>query len=151
MDTPAPVQSGTPRPEGAGRACEVFVVDDSPPIRSRLVRLVEGTGHARVVGEASTPAEAIPGILRTQPDVAILDFHLRGGTGLDVLRGIRAGAPATLVVMLSNETDPAYRRICLTAGASCFLDKSTEFERITEMVSSRMAGHAAQRREPCAQ
>ena len=151
MDTGSTAQAKLPQGDGAWRACRVFVVEDAPAIRCRLVQLIEAAGNARVVGEASTPTEATQGILEARPDCTILDFHLRGGTGLDVLRGIRAGGDKAVVVMLSNETDPAYREACLAAGARWFLNKSAELEKVREIVTGLAPRSASDRREPCPQ
>jgi len=64
----------------------VFIVEDSAPIRERLTGLLNGIGGVSVVGEAATPQSAVEGILRTRPDSVVLDIQLMGGTGIEVLR-----------------------------------------------------------------
>jgi DNA-binding NarL/FixJ family response regulator len=113
---------------------EVFIVDDVASMRERLRELVIELPDVAVVGDAGTPAEAIAGILATQPACVLLDYQLVGGTGVDVLRGVHASSPGTVFVVLTNQTDPQYRRACLDAGADHFFDKSTEFDRIGEVL-----------------
>jgi len=132
-------------------ACRVYVADDSTAIRQRLVRLIESSAEVRVVGESGSPAAAVEGILRTRPDFAILDFHLEGGTGLEVLRAIRAAGSTVPVAMFSNEVDAGCRRSCLAAGAQWFLDKSSEFATIREISAGLAARRTADRRQPCLQ
>jgi DNA-binding NarL/FixJ family response regulator len=107
----------------------VFLADDSRPIRARVAALLRV--HAvTVVGEAATPQACIAGILESQPQVVVLDVQLQGGTGLEVLRAIRLAAPSIAFVVFTNNTAPAYRRRYLVEGATAFLDKSTDFERL---------------------
>jgi len=115
----------------------VFIVEDAPEIYARLVTLVEHAGGAQVVGQADTPADAVSRILLSRPDCVVLDYHLRGGTGLDVLRQIRAAGCTATVIVLTNDPDPLYRRLCIAAGARWFLDKTTEFARVRDIVAGR--------------
>ena len=111
-----------------------FLVEDSLPIRERLVALLTGTQGIAIVGEADTPKGAVEGILRTRPDSVVLDIHLSGGSGLEVLRTVRPMAPGTVFVVLTNHPNSQYRRIFADAGASAFLDKSTEFDLIARAI-----------------
>lgn len=112
----------------------VFIVDDLPSMRTRLCELVGEVPGVSVVGVAGTPAEAIAGILSTHPACVLLDFQLIGGNGVDVLRAVHPQSPGTVFVVLTNHPDPQYRRACMAAGADHFLDKSTEFDRIGDVL-----------------
>ncbi len=112
----------------------VYIVDDLPSMRERLREIVSCVGGAHVVGDAGTPAHAIEGILSLRPACVLLDYNLQGGTGLDVLRAVAAHAPDTTFVVLTNHPDPQYRRACIAAGAHHFLDKSSEFECIGDVI-----------------
>ena len=107
----------------------VFLADDSSAIRSRVAVLL-GSHAMAVVGEAGTPAACIDGILASRPQVVVLDVQLEGGTGLEVLRAVRAAAPGIAFVVFSNNAGPAYRKRYLVAGAASFLDKSSDFEQL---------------------
>ena len=113
---------------------EVFIVDDVPSMRARLTELVTELPGVAVVGDAGTANDAITGILAAKPACVLLDYQLIGGTGLDVLRAVHPQSPDTVFVVLTNHPDPQYRRACMAAGADHFLDKSTEFERIGDVI-----------------
>ena len=117
------------------RTGRVFIVEDSAPIRSRLVERVGAMDGMSVVGEAESSAAAIAGIRSTQPDCVVLDFQLIGGTAVDVLRAVHPETPEIAFVVLTNHPTPQYRRVCMDAGASWFLDKSTEFGKLDEAVT----------------
>jgi len=113
---------------------KVFIVEDSPAVRARLVELVGEIDGVRVVGEAGTPSEAVAGIRRTQPNCVVLDLQLIGGTGIDVLRAVHPGSPEIAFVVLTANPTAQYRHACMQAGADWFLDKSTEFGNLKEVV-----------------
>jgi DNA-binding NarL/FixJ family response regulator len=113
----------------------VFLADDSAAIRQRVAGMLAASAMT-VVGEGETPQGCIAGILDTHPDVVVLDHQLAGGTGLDVIKGVRNADPGVVFVVLSNNAGPAYRKRYLAEGASAFLDKTTEFDRLAQAVTS---------------
>lgn len=113
---------------------KVFIVEDSPAVRSRLVELLCEIDGVCVVGEAQSPYEAVAGIRRTQPHCVVLDLQLIGGSGIDVLRAVHPLSPQIAFVVLTANATAQYRRACMQAGASRFLDKSTEFDKLKEVV-----------------
>jgi DNA-binding NarL/FixJ family response regulator len=117
------------------RPNHVFIVDDSAPIRARLAEMLAAMAEVRLVGEASCAREAVAGILRTRPDAVLLDLNLMGGTGLEVMRAVRPRSPDTVFVVLTNHSEPQYRSACADAGAGYFLDKSTQLERVRDVLA----------------
>ena len=126
----------------APAAPTVFLVDDSVAIRERIAGMLGAAGLA-VVGEAASPQRSIDGILRTRPNVVVLDVQIDGGSGLDVLRAVRAADPAIPFVVFSNHAGPAYRKRYLGAGAADFLDKSSDMGRLAQVVAAVSAAPAA--------
>ena len=117
------------------RPTQVFIVDDSTSIRLRLNDMLRRMGDVDVVGEADSAMAAVDGILRTHPDSVLLDLNLMGKSGMDVLRTVHPQAPDIVFVVLTNHSEPQYRRACARAGARYFLDKSTEFERVRDVIA----------------
>ncbi len=112
----------------------VFLVEDSPAIRARLAATIRGIEGAKLVGEAGSVGAAIDGIRSTHPRAVILDLQLEDGSGLDVLRAVYPAAPGLHVAVLTNYATDQHRRACMDAGAEYFLDKSSDFPRIREIV-----------------
>ena len=114
----------------------IFVVEDSPAVLERLLELVDEVEGAEVVGDAASFDEAVAGITRTRPDVAILDIKLAdgNGTGIDVLNRVRPGLPAMKAIVMSNFATPQHMKASADAGAEYFLDKSADFGRITAIL-----------------
>lgn len=118
---------------------QVFLVEDSPLVRERLITLLGSVPGARVQGCASEAQAAIRDILACRPDVVVLDLKLAKGSGFDVLRAVHAEAPAIDFYMLSNFASEPYRRLAGKLGARDFFDKSSEFERVREVIARRAA------------
>ena len=112
----------------------VFLADDSAMIRDRVAAML-ATRDMTIVGEAETPDASIEGIMAAHPDVVVLDVQLAGGTGLQVLRAVRAADPRIAFVVFSNNAGPAYRKRYLGEGARHFLDKTSEFDQLIAAVA----------------
>ncbi len=112
----------------------VFVVDDSPLVRERLVTLLSEVEGVEVVGTADSAADGIGGIISARPEVAILDIRMPAGSGISVLEAIKQQESPPIVVMLTNYPYPQYRKKCMDAGADYFFDKSNEFHKVAELL-----------------
>lgn len=113
----------------------VFIVEDSEVIRERLAGMLGEIKGVKVVGEAETPGDALAGILRTRPDSVLLDLHLIGGSGLEVLRQARPQTPGTVFIVLTNHANAQYRRACMQAGAAYFFDKSHDIDKVRDVIA----------------
>ena len=115
---------------------KVFIVEDSPAICERLIELVEGAGGHVVVGRADTCDSAVSGIARSRPDVAIFDVKLARGNGIEALSAAKREQPDLLAIVMSNFATPQHRKASADAGAEYFLDKTSDFERIPEILGT---------------
>jgi DNA-binding NarL/FixJ family response regulator len=113
---------------------KVFVVDDSTIVRERLITLLAEVPNVTIAGEAEMARDAISGIQSKRPDIVVLDISMPGGSGMKVLEAVKKDRPAPMVIMLTNFDHPQYRNRCMQLGADHFLDKSSNFERVIEIV-----------------
>lgn len=67
----------------------VVVVDDEPPARRKVARLLAGHADVQIVGEAGTGQDAVRVLEEAQPDVVFLDVQLPDMDGFEVLRRVR--------------------------------------------------------------
>ncbi len=121
----------------------VLLVDDSEVLVQRLTARLAEVAGIEIVGHAANVPDAVLEIRRTNPDVVILDLHLPGGSGLDVLEGLKKDQWQPIVIVLSNHSDRQYRRKCLQSGARFFFDKSNEFHKVAEVLRSLMRAVSA--------
>ncbi|MFC2008585.1 response regulator transcription factor [Chloroflexota bacterium] len=112
----------------------VYVVDDSPLVRERLVALLSEIDGVEVIGTADNAEEGIAGIAREKPEVAILDIRMPAGSGISVLEAVKSSAESPIVIMLTNYPYPQYRKKCMEAGADFFFEKSSEFHRVNDVL-----------------
>ena len=115
-----------PQSTSKQRPLGVFIADDSAVIRERLAELLATLENVTVVGEAADVASAEAGIQSTNPDVAIVDIRMPGGSGIDVLRKVKRLGSRPSVIMYTNYGLPQYRRACTDAGADYFFDKARD-------------------------
>jgi two-component system, NarL family, response regulator DevR len=120
-------------------AMDVFLVEDSAPVRVRLEALLAAIPGASVVGFAETAEEAVRSILEKQPHVVVLDMHLKQGTGLDVLRALQGKAGGTAVYVLTNYALEAYRQAAERLGARGFFDKTSDLPKLREALARAAA------------
>ncbi|MCH7732854.1 MAG: response regulator transcription factor [Candidatus Marinimicrobia bacterium] len=113
----------------------ILLVDDSDIIRqaiSNILSKVEGIASIR---EVSNVKKALILINDYRPDVVIMDIHLRSGNGLNILKFIKEKFSNIMVIILTNDALPEYRKICDDFGADYFFDKSSEFEKIVDVIN----------------
>lgn len=112
----------------------VIIVDDSPIVRERLVAMISEIPNVDVVGEAELAFEAINRIQELNPDLVVLDISMPGGSGMHVLEAVRKFPSIPCIIMLTNFAHDQYRDKCRELGADFFFDKSSEFEKVMEVI-----------------
>src|SRR5262245_19945507 len=100
----------------------------------RLATLISELPNVELIGQADIAFEAIHCIRRLRPAVVVLDISMPGGSGMYVLEMVKKDRPVPVVIMLTNFAHDPYRQRCLQLGADYFFDKSTEFERVIEVL-----------------
>jgi DNA-binding NarL/FixJ family response regulator len=113
----------------------VFIVDDSEIVRDRITAMLSEVSSINVVGYADNPLSATESIINLTPDVVILDIFLTGGSGIHVLKNIRAKKNNAKVIILTNYAQEEYRNKCFEEGADFFFDKSIEFDRVVDVIT----------------
>lgn len=126
----------------------VFLVDDHSVFRAGVRAELAAAGSAgtgaavEVVGEAGTVADAVAGIVRTRPDVVLLDVHMPDGGGLAVMRGV-VGASISAKFLALSVSDAAEDVISLIrAGARGYVTKSISGPELAEAVERVHGGDA---------
>src|ERR671918_586753 len=79
----------------------VFIVDDHPLVREGLTNLINRQTDLIVCGEAKDSAEAIDGIAKERPDVALIDISLSHESGLELIKQLVRQFPQIALIVLS--------------------------------------------------
>jgi DNA-binding NarL/FixJ family response regulator len=117
------------------------VVDDHDLFRRGLRELLEEQG-IRVIGEASSGADAIALAVRARPDVVVMDLNLPRQSGIEATRELVAAFPETRVLMLTVASDERSVLDALIAGACGYLLKDATIEEIAGGVRAAAAGQS---------
>jgi DNA-binding NarL/FixJ family response regulator len=119
----------------------VVLADDHPHIRARVREALEAGGF-EVCAEAPGATQAIELALEHRPDVVLLDIHLPG-SGIKAAREISALLPEAALVMLTQSRDDNDLFDALRAGASGYLLKDMDTDRLPDALRGVLAGEAA--------
>lgn len=118
---------------------KVYLVENAVQVRDRLHTLIADVRGVEIVGEAASAPAAVQGILATGADLVVLDIHLDGGNGFDVLRALQKQAPSVATYVLSNFPSDTYRSVAKRLGARGFFDKSRELDRLIGAIGAHAA------------
>jgi two-component system response regulator NreC len=116
----------------AADSIRLVLVDDHEVVRGGLRRVLEAQPGWSVEAEAGDIDRALRAVLGHKPDILVLDLNLGGVSSLEYIPQLLERSPATRIVVLTMQTEPAYARDALRAGASAYvLKESAEDELVT--------------------
>jgi DNA-binding NarL/FixJ family response regulator len=124
----------------AARKHRVFIVDDHPLVREGLTNLINGQNDLIVCGEAKDSAEAIHGIAKGRPDVAVIDISLTNESGLELVKHLAKQFPQVAVVVLSMHDETLYAERALRAGARGYVMKHETNKNVLASIRRVLAG-----------
>jgi DNA-binding NarL/FixJ family response regulator len=123
------------------RGPAIVLAEDEPVTRTALRRLLEGAGF-EVTAEAGDADSAIESSLRERPEICLVDLFMPGG-GIRVVREVSRRLPEASVVVLTASEDRDHMVDAIRAGASGYLVKSMDPNRIAHALHGVLAGEAA--------
>lgn len=119
----------------------VFLVEDDPETRARLIRAIEAIPGFEMAGAAGNVAEGKAWLGRHFADVLLFDLGLPDGSGLDLIRlAARNGRGAIMVISVFGDERNVVAAI--EAGASGYLLKDASVDSIGESIRQLLAGGA---------
>ena len=118
----------------------VLVVDDHPLMRKGIVQLLALEENMELCGEASNGTDAIAMAKASEPDLILLDLNMKGLSGLDTLKALRAEEITSRVVILTVSDARQDVVALLKAGADGYLLKDTEPEALLAQRGEVMTG-----------
>ncbi|MFT3943867.1 MAG: response regulator transcription factor [Ancrocorticia sp.] len=126
---------------GDDRMIRVALVDDQALLRKAFALMLSVEDDIELVGEAGDGRAAVVLAERAKPDVILMDIQMPGMDGLDATRAIVSAGHAQVIVLTTFDRDD-YLFSALQAGASGFLLKNCEPERLLEAIRTVADGGA---------
>ena len=118
----------------------VVVADDHTILREGLVALLNHSGDCQVVGQAADGASALELVLKTEPDVVVLDISMPRLNGIEVVRRLSKELEQTRILVLTMHTEEEYVLHVVRAGAAGFLLKDSATDELLNAVRALAAG-----------
>lgn len=119
---------------------KILLVDRHPLFRGGMKFLLGSLDAEVDLAEAGDCAAAAALASAGRYDLVLLDPELPGMDGMHALVALRAAFPATPVVVLSEDDDPAAVRAAIDAGAMGFIPKSSPAEVMVDALRRVLAG-----------
>jgi two-component system response regulator AlgR len=122
---------------------KILIIDDEPPARARLRRLLKPIPGCAVIGEAGSGEEALERIASDHPDMLLLDISMPGLDGMSLARKVREQEPPPAVVFCTAWPDQALE--AFDCDAVDYLVKPVRPERLQSALGKvqRMLGREA--------
>ena len=118
----------------------VFLVDDHPLVCEGLTILINRQNDLVVCGEAGSAPAALQAIMELRPDAALVDLTLASGSGLELLKNLRACCPETALVVISMHDEATYAERALRAGARGYVMKREATKKVIAALRQVLEG-----------
>lgn len=119
---------------------KIFLVDDHPLVREWLTNLIHQQDDLAVCGEADSAQEALQAISKLKPDVAIVDISLKSGSGIELIKNLKAMQPRAAVIVLSMHDEDLYAERALRAGARGYIMKRETAKKVIAAIRHVLEG-----------
>jgi two-component system response regulator NreC len=118
----------------------IVIADDHEVLRDGLRMLFDAEQDFEVVDETGDVEETKESIRRLEPSVLVLDLNMPGIPTLPEIPEIRKSSPRTAVLVLTMQSDPAFAREALRAGASGYVLKQAAGTELVHAIRTAVAG-----------
>lgn len=112
----------------------LVMVEDHELSRFGLVTAMSGHDSLQVVGEADNGKDGIDIILKSKPDIVLMDIGLPDTDGITATKTIKEALPDTKVIMLTSMNHQEEVLAALTAGADAYCLKDIKLDRLYQVI-----------------
>lgn len=119
---------------------QVFIIDDHPIMRVGLQRVIETDPSFQVCGEYGKGRGAVDAVLKSNADVILLDLSLPDGSGLELIKDLRAANQTTPILVVSMHDECLYAERVLKAGANGYIMKQEASENVLQGLTEILNG-----------
>jgi two-component system, NarL family, invasion response regulator UvrY len=118
----------------------LVLVDDHELVRSGFRLILSGQPDIEVVGEAGDAETGLRMIRTLKPDVALIDVHMPGMSGIELTERLQRGRLPTRIVILTVVQDAEFPRRLLQSGALGYVTKGCPADELLEAVRKVASG-----------
>jgi DNA-binding NarL/FixJ family response regulator len=118
----------------------VVLVEDHPMFREQLAHLINKQPDMSVCAEADNTTDGLAAIMCQQPSLAIVDITLKGSSGLELLKDLRALGTKVPVLILSMHAESLYAERALRAGANGYITKEEASAKVMTAIRQVLNG-----------
>jgi DNA-binding NarL/FixJ family response regulator len=128
------------RKYGRDSNTRILLVDDHPIVRHGMAQLINEEPDLEVCGEAGAAGEAMTLVEETDPHLALIDLSLEEGSGLELVKQIKARFPSVRMLVVSMHDETLFADRVLSAGALGYITKQKATEKLIEAVRHVLSG-----------
>jgi len=121
-------------------AISIVLADDHEIVRSGIRMVLEEQPDMQVVAEAGDGEGAARYALGHRPQILVLDLNMPGVSGLDAIPRIQEASPATAIIVLTMQSEPAFAREALQSGAKGYVIKQSAASELVGAIRAVIAG-----------
>jgi DNA-binding NarL/FixJ family response regulator len=118
----------------------VVIVEDHRMFREQLAHLINKADDMKVCGQTDNIRDGLALIKQTQPSIAIIDVTLRGSSGLELLKDLRAHGIDVPALILSMHDESVYAERALRAGAKGYVTKNEASTAVLKAIRQILKG-----------
>jgi len=119
---------------------QILLVDDEPAVLRGLQLLCNLQRGLKVCGQAETAAAALALIHQFVPDLAVIDLHLKHGSGFNLIEQMRSDFPRVKILVFSMQHQLLAARRAFVAGAHGYVTKEEGAEKLIEAIGWVLKG-----------
>lgn len=119
---------------------KVLIVDDHPLVREWLANLITQEPQFIVCGETGSASQAMQIIAGRQPAIVMVDISLEGGSGIELLKNIKAAHPRVAAIVLSMHDEALYAERAMRAGARGYIMKREATDKVLDALTAVLDG-----------
>jgi DNA-binding NarL/FixJ family response regulator len=119
---------------------KILLVDDHPLVREWLATLINQQPDLEICGETDSAPAALQMIGQVNPEIAIVDISMERGSGIELIKDIKANYPNVMVIVLSMHDEALYAERALRAGARGYIMKREATKNVLQAIRSVREG-----------
>jgi DNA-binding NarL/FixJ family response regulator len=119
---------------------KILLVDDHPLVREWLANLINEEPDFEVCGSAGNAREALGLIGTLSPRIVVVDISLDGGSGLELIKDVKAVHPKVDMIVLSMHDEMLYAERAMRAGAAGYIMKREATDKVLAAIRAVLQG-----------